>query len=138
MKLHAVLACLMVLALAAACSSGSKSEGSTTADAGDIFPSDAPDPDTWDNWAAGFFATYCVECHAANNPDGLDFGQKSIVVKEATTIRCGVCVEQEASWSCPSNLPAEQFPISDSTHSNPKPSNAERTRAVEWIDVGCP
>ena len=94
--------------------------------------------DTWASWAQGFFTKYCVECHGASNPEGLDFGEQSIVVANKDTIRCGVCVSQDSSWSCPASPPAKQFPISDSAGTNPKPSDAERNRVVAWIDAGCP
>ena len=94
--------------------------------------------DTWANWAQGFFTKYCVECHGASNPDGLDFGQQSVVVANKDTIRCGVCVSQDSSWSCPASPPAEQFPISDSAGTNPKPTDDERNRVVAWIGAGCP
>jgi hypothetical protein len=139
MRLHAALVFFLALALVlAACSSSSSSGASTGQDAGMLPGSDAPDTDTWDNWGLAFFTKYCIECHAANNPDGLDFGQKSIVVTNKDTIRCGVCVQQQASWSCPAAPVAEQFPISDSAGTNPKPTNDERDRVVAWIDAGCP
>lgn len=128
-------------AVAAACSSsGSSSTGSQggAQDSGVAWAPDGPDTDTWDNWAAGFFATYCLECHDASDPKGLDFGVHSIVTANKDTIRCGVCVAQQAAWDCPAGLPAEQFPISDSAGTNPKPSAADRDRVVDWIGIGCP
>jgi hypothetical protein len=130
MRLHAALVFFLALALVlAACSSSSSSGASAP---------DAADTDTWDNWGLAFFTTYCIECHNANNTQGLDFGQKSIVVSNKDTIRCGVCVQQQASWGCPAAPVAEQFPISDSAGTNPKPTNDERDRVVAWIDAGCP
>jgi hypothetical protein len=138
MRSYLLLVALLVAA-AVACSSSSPSPGGSnpgndsgaTGDGG-------PDLDTWDNWAEGFFTKYCVECHGASNPDGLDFGVQATVVTNKDVIRCGVCVQQDPSWGCPASPPAEQFPISDSTGSNPKPTPEERDRVVAWIDAGCP
>lgn len=155
MKSHLALAAVALAALAAtACSSGSSAPATTGGDAaaggGDAGTGGGVDagedafyvvPEggiTWDDWAQGFFTKYCVECHGASNPDGLDFGEQSIVVTNKDTIRCGVCVAQDPSWDCPSNLPAKQFPISDSAGTNPKPSDGERDEVVAWIDAGCP
>jgi hypothetical protein len=107
------------------------------ADSGPAWAPDGPDTDTWGSWAAEFFATYCISCHGASDPKGLDFGTQSIVAANRDLIRCGVCVAQEASWDCPSDLPAKQFPISNSAGNNPKPSDAERDRVVDWIAAGC-
>jgi hypothetical protein len=60
------------------------------------------------------------------------------VVTNKDTIKCGVAVQQDPGWGCPSNLPAKQFPISDTAGTNPKPSDADRTRVVAWIAAGCP
>jgi hypothetical protein len=60
------------------------------------------------------------------------------VTANKDTIRCGVSVQQDPSWNCAASLPAKQFPISDSSMTNPKPTDAERDRAVAWIDAGCP
>jgi len=129
---------LGALLAAAACSASSappaQGPGTDASDVGD----GGPDLDTWANWAQGFFTRYCVECHGATNPDGLDFGVQATVIANKSTIRCGVCVQQDPAWGCPASPPAEQFPISDSTGTNPKPSDAERDRVVAWIDAGCP
>jgi len=100
----------------------------------------APDgsSDTWANWGMGFFSTYCVECHSASDPTGLDFTMQSIVVQNKLTIRCGVCNVQDPSWGCPASPHAQQFPISNATGSNPKPSAADRDRVVAWVEAGCP
>jgi hypothetical protein len=136
MRLFSVLLVLsMAGATTGACSSstggggGGSSSGSPAADAAS---------DTWASWAQGFFATYCVECHAASDSTGRDFTKQAIVVANKDTIKCGVAVQQDSSWSCPSNLPAKQFPISDTAGTNPKPSDADRTRVVAWIAAGCP
>jgi hypothetical protein len=130
-----------VLGAAGACSSSSPSSGTGggpgVQDAAVAWAPDGPDTDTWDTWALGFFTTYCVECHSANNTQGLDFGVQSIVAANRDVIRCGVCVAQQASWDCPASPPAEQFPISDSAGTNPKPSAADRDRVVDWITAGC-
>jgi hypothetical protein len=139
MKPHALAGLLVVSsALAAACSSSSSpSSGTSSSGASSSGGVDASG-DTWVSWAQGFFSTYCVECHSSSNPTGRDFTQQSIVVANKDTIRCGVCVQQDPSWGCPASPPAEQFPIFDSTKSNPKPTDAERDRVVAWITAGCP
>jgi hypothetical protein len=137
-RLHAALLVGVGATATLACSSTSGSgSGQPAQDAATMPTSDAPDTDTWDNWALNFFTTYCVECHAANNPKGLNFGVQSIVAANKDTIRCGVCVSQDPAWGCPASPPAKQFPISDSTGSNPKPSDADRNRVVAWIEAGC-
>jgi hypothetical protein len=137
---------LGALLTAAACSSSSSPPaGSNQPDASsgadvEVAESGAT-PDTWDNWAQGFFTKYCVECHAVGNTAGLDFGVQATVVANKATIRCGVCVQQDPSWGCPtgpSSPAAKQFPISDTAGTNPKPSDAERDRVVAWIAAGCP
>ena len=136
---HASLAALVALLAAAALACSSTSKPSSSArDAGPAWAPDGPDTDTWGSWAQGFFTTYCVECHAASDPKGLDFTQHSLVVASASTIRCGVAVQQDPSWGCPANLPAGQFPISDSSGHNPKPGAADRDRVVAWIAAGSP
>jgi hypothetical protein len=148
---------LALSALAAsACSSagpaagGANDSGSTVNDAAALDSSDvlapgapdAPSPDgsgdTWASWGMGFFSTYCVECHGASDPIGLNFTMQSIVIQNKLTIRCGVCNVQDPSWSCPASPHAKQFPISDMSGSNPKPSAVDRDRVVAWITAGCP
>jgi hypothetical protein len=131
---------LLAAALVAACSASSNGGSGTLppVDSGPATMSDAADTDTWSNWAAGFFTTYCIECHSASDPKGLDFGEHSIVTTNRAQIRCGVCVAQEPAWGCPAVPAAKQFPISDSAGTNPKPSDADRDRVVAWINAGCP
>jgi hypothetical protein len=138
MRSHALFLAGLLAALGiAACSSASSSGASSVQDAAVAWAPDGPDTDTWASWAAGFFTTYCIECHSANDPKGLNFGDQSIVAANRDTIRCGVCVSQQAAWSCPASPPAEQFPLSDSAGTNPKPSDADRDRVVDWITAGC-
>jgi hypothetical protein len=128
----------LALSLAAACSSTSGSGGATGApDAAPAWAPDGPDTDTWASWGLNFFSTYCVECHSASDPQGLDFGVQSIVAANRDAIKCGVCVAQQPSWNCPASPPAKQFPISNGSGSNPKPSDADRDRVVDWILAGC-
>jgi hypothetical protein len=129
----------------AACSSSSSppagtgtSDAATVPDVASTGDDGGPDLDTWANWGQGFFTKYCVECHGVSNPDGLDFGVQATVVANKDTIRCGVCVKQDPSWGCPASPSAEQFPISDTAGTNPKPSDAERDRVVAWIGAGAP
>ena len=124
-------------------------------------PFDGPDPDTWNNFAKAFFATYCVECHSATVPDptvdpNQNFNIYSDVVGLDQTIRCGVSpgaasmtdpagtgpgvTPNDFQPGCPKTgfPPPGQFPIYNTTMSNPKPSSAERLRIVAWIDHGAP
>ena len=122
-----------------ASSAGDTSSAGDDASAGDASTGDdGSAPDTWANWGQGFFTKYCVECHSVNDPAGLDFGVQAKVVANKNNIRCGVGVTQDSTWSCPSTIAAKQFPISDPAGTNPKPSDAERTRVVAWIAAGCP
>jgi len=129
---------LILAALMAACSpSSAPDDAASEANVPDA-SDEAVAVDTWTNYAGGFFTQYCVECHTAKDTTGLDFTQYAIVYKNRATIRCGVCVQQDPSWSCAAFPPAKQFPINDSTGTNPKPSDAERDRLVAWIDAGAP
>jgi hypothetical protein len=128
----------LLAALVAACSSSSASSGTGAQDSGPAWAPDGPDTDTWASWGLGFFTKYCVECHSANDSKGLNFGVHSVVTTNKDAIRCGVCVQQQASWGCAAVPAAKQFPISDPAGTNPKPSDAERDRVVAWIGVGCP
>ncbi len=100
--------------------------------------------DTWGNYAQGFFVTYCTSCHtvgASGDPTvgtALDFTHYGQVQAHGASIQCGVAVTQDPSWSCASFPPARQFPICNSGCTNPKPSNAERTRLSAWITAGMP
>src|ERR1019366_5850905 len=139
MKTHLLLLALLA---GSACSSSSTpgTNGSDASSAGDTGSGgdDASEAsgndggvlDTWQDWGQGFFTKYCVECHSVNDPAGLDFGVQAKVVANKNNIRCGVGVQQDPSWSCPSTIAANQFPISDTAGTNPKPSAAERTRVV--------
>jgi hypothetical protein len=125
------LATALLLAAASACSSSSTAPaGAPDAEGGGA---DAG-PDTWASYAAGFFSTYCVSCHDAQDTTGRDFTQQSIVEANKLVIRCGVATAQDPSWGCASLPAAKQFPIG----SGPKPSDAERTRIVAWITAGAP
>jgi hypothetical protein len=107
---------------------GGTGDAAATGDAGD----------TWASWAQGFFSTYCVECHGAADPVGRDYRQQANVEKEKLEVRCGVASAQDPAWMCAAFPPAKQFPISDSAGTNPKPTDAERARAVAWITAGAP
>jgi hypothetical protein len=135
-----------VLALAACSSaqgggtggaSGSEASGSSaSASAG----SGGASGDTWSNFAEGFFATYCVECHDANDPSTppRDYTKYADVKTDAPTIRCGVAPVKLTTGCDASFPPPKQFPISDAKGTNPKPSDAERDRLVLWIQAGLP
>jgi hypothetical protein len=100
----------------------------------------------WDGWAGAFVRDYCVECHqpsapcggngchAANDPTLFDFHDESAVVDRASTIRCGIAVEQDPAWGC-GGTPPKAFPI---VGDNPLPTDEQRDILVGWIDAGCP
>ena len=92
--------------------------------------------DTWTNYAQGFFSTYCIECHGAGNPNR-DYTTIDDVIRDKALIRCGVASTLQSGCTSTSPQP-KQFPISNTTKTNPKPSDAERDRIVAWIDAGLP
>lgn len=131
----------IIMLCAVGCSSGSSTQAGSNESVGGSADSgigEAGETDTWSNWAHGFFTKYCVECHSPSDPTGPDFTQKSVVVSNAPTIRCGVSNTQAAAWMCPSSPHAQQFPIADAKNTNPKPTSVERDRMVAWISAGCP
>ncbi len=67
----------MTLLLVLACNG---SDGSSNDDTASVDPACVDLPNvTWENWAQGFFITYCTACHSESSPDrygapeGLDF-----------------------------------------------------------------
>lgn len=93
---------------------------------------DAPEADTWGNFAEAFMATYCVECHDGETGAGRDFQILENVVAEQDKIRCGT--SDVTLDDCAPSPRAQQFPIGR----GPIPDNAERARFVAWIDAGLP
>ena len=122
-----------------ATSTTGKTTGATTAQATTSATTNASTgtgtTDTWTNFAQAFYAKYCVECHAAGNPNR-DYTTLAGVMKDAALDRCGVSTKAETG--CTGSPAPKQFPINDATSSNPKPTDAERTRVVAWIDAGLP
>ncbi len=94
-----------------------------------------PASPTWSNFAQGFFSTYCVSCHS---PGGAaqqqDFDQLAVVQANAALIRCGVAPASIPAAGCSGSPAAGPFPIG----SGPKPTDAERSALVHWIDLGAP
>lgn len=86
--------------------------------------------DTWTNFAEGFMATYCVECHDGMTGAGRDYQLLANVVAEQTSIRCGTT--DVTLDDCGPSPRARQFPIG----SGPSPDDAERQRFIAWIDAG--
>ena len=78
---------LLALTLAlGACSSDSDSQDAPDAQAATV---DAQSADTWENFALGFFTTYCHECHGPG--DTLrDYSLLETVRGEESKIQCGV------------------------------------------------
>jgi len=91
--------------------------------------------DTWGNYAQGFFAMYCVECHGAGNTMR-DYTTIADVQVDHAEIACGVATTKLSG--CADFPPPAQFPIDNATKDNPKPSDAERARLVAWIEAGLP
>ena len=94
--------------------------------------------DTWQNYAMGFFQTYCVSCHNDDNAGDADrdFHVLSIVIGEKAKIACGL-TKSESDWAtrgCSGAPAARMFPIGN----GPKPSDQERDRLIAWIDAGTP
>ena len=94
--------------------------------------------DTWDSYAQGFFASYCVSCHNDDNSGTAtrDYHDFDVVSSERDKIACGVSKSQ-ADWTargCSGTPAAKQFPAG----SGAKPSDAERDRLLAWIDAGTP
>jgi len=91
--------------------------------------SDAPMADTWTSFAQGFFTSYCVDCHSGSPRD---YRTMTDVLRDSSEIACGVSPDARAS--CTGFPPPGQFPVG----TGPKPSDAERSRLVAWIDSGMP
>ncbi len=114
MTSRADLSLVVVLAAQlAACS------GDSTDRAGADASVDGSGAVTWDGFARGFFETYCWACHGPGDAVR-DFSLLEEVRAEAETIAAGVG--------------DGTFPIGD----GPKPTQLERERLVEWIDLGTP
>lgn len=75
----------MILLLVLAC--GTAADQSDTADTGCVTAV------TWQNFAQGFFSSYCQSCHAATTPDrhgapeGVDFATEAEVRTQAAAVR---------------------------------------------------
>jgi len=126
---------LLLLALVLACGDDDGSDTMAPADGGplptDAFtPVDAPEGDTWNNYAMGFMATYCVGCHDGGTRDYRTIDE---VIRDQDGIACGVSTT--ALDRCGAGSPSpSQFPVG----SGPFPSDAERERLVAWVDAGLP
>lgn len=64
-------------------------------------PCDSALPVTWNNWADGFFASYCRACHSVNTqdrygaPEGVDFDTLEDVQQWEERIRVRTLEEQD-------------------------------------------
>jgi hypothetical protein len=92
-------------------------------------PITTPTTDTYDNFARGFFSSYCLRCHSSTlvtptermlAPPGLDWDVPASIDTNAMRIRQAVGVIQFMPFN-------EPFPACE-----------ERRRLVNWIDVGLP
>jgi hypothetical protein len=106
--------------------SGSQDSAVPIADSG----SDGGEVDTWSNFAADWFMTYCNECHNIGGDTMRDYRMFDDVMNDAAEIRCGV--NPTALPGCPAFPPPARFPIG----SGPHPDEASRLRLVRWIDDG--
>lgn len=91
--------------------------------------------DTWESWAKGFFAKYCVECHGPTSTTR-KYTLLDDVKRDSLKIKCGTA--SVALAGCGSFPPPKQFPINNASKTNPKPTDAERGRLVAWIEAGTP
>jgi hypothetical protein len=114
---------------------GADDSGADDSDADDSGAEDSgaedsgTDIDTWDHYAAGWFDTFCVQCHTDAPRDHTDYDS---VFAEADQIACGVSrVAREGcgDWPEPGAFPTAASP-------GPYPTDAERDRLVAWIDDG--
>jgi hypothetical protein len=92
-------------------------------------------PDGWDSFAKSFMTKYCVECHATGSTTR-NYTTIDHVKRDQAKIRCGVATTKLSG--CGTWPPPKQFPIENATKTNPKPTDAERTRLVAWLDAGAP
>lgn len=96
-------------------------------------PVDSPDAsamgDTWNDFARGFFMTWCVRCHSSTlttpeerggAPPGYNWDDEAAVRMRLSLIRAAVGVD---NW----------MPLTP-----PNPDCDERRRLVRWIDIGAP
>jgi uncharacterized membrane protein len=72
---------------------------------------------TWDNWAHGFFVSYCTTCHAAQTPDrygapaSIDLDTQDEVRSLAASIRRTVI--DEASMPVGGGVPEDELELLD-------------------------
>lgn len=125
------------LALALICGVGCSPDNPLVADNSDSSAAlDAPGPlcgeVTYQNFAADFFAEYCLRCHNAqlegdlnrtDAPTGINFNTLAGVRAFQTRIRLRAGVQGD--------MPPRLLPV-------PRPSDVERQRLIDWIDCGAP
>lgn len=105
--------------------SGSRDSAVAMADGG----SDGGEADTWGNFAADWFMTYCNGCHDIGGATMRDYRVFEDVMNDAAEIRCGV--NPTTLPGCAAT-PAPRFPVGG----GPRPDEASRLRLVRWIDDG--
>src|SRR6185436_15384914 len=69
--------------------SSAEASSATSASSGQGGSGGGATGDTWSNFAMGFFATYCIECHGAGDTMR-DYSTIDDVKLEQAEIRCGV------------------------------------------------
>lgn len=96
-------------------------------------PGDAAASTTWTNFAKQFCASYCVGCHGPKTADQKrDYSLLADVTRDAQLVGCGVGTIA-ANANC-NGIAPRQFPVGGGA----KPSDAERTRFIEWLNAGSP
>lgn len=91
---------------------------------------DVPRGDTWDTFAAGFFASHCTHCHQGDHSGG-DYNRFEDVVADSAVMRCGLAAEKLAGCDDPMP-PPRSFPT------GPRPPEDEIARIIDWIEAGAP
>jgi hypothetical protein len=87
--------------------------------------------DTWENWALPeYFEPYCIGCHPGQSTR--DFNMYEVVVENVDHIRCGSAPTMLPD--CDDHIEPGHLPIGE----GPFPTDDERWRLVDWIDVGMP
>jgi hypothetical protein len=117
-RIQSFVACLVIIVFQSACSGTVDSQPS------------APEGDTWEPFASGFFQDHCTRCHVAGHSGG-DFTRYVDVADKAELMRCGLA--DEVLDGCGETMPAPRsFPT------GPRPPAEDVQRIITWIEAGLP